>query len=87
MRFFIRLVVYRRRYTVDRLHHREAPEVLVKNIAPLESTAFEQRLQVDLRVRNPNDYDVQATGVDFRLDLNGKRFARGLGNRSSSFHA
>jgi LEA14-like dessication related protein len=61
--------------------HREAPEVLVTNIAPLESTAFEQRLQVDLRVKNPNDYDVQVTGVDFRLDLNGKRFARGLGNK------
>jgi LEA14-like dessication related protein len=61
--------------------HREAPEVLVTNIAPLESTAFEQRLQVDLRVTNPNDYDVQATGVDFRLDLNGKRFARGVGNK------
>src|SRR6185295_18373503 len=30
----------------------EPPEVLVTNITPLEATAFEQRLQVDLRIRN-----------------------------------
>lgn len=59
----------------------EPPEVLVTNVTPLESTPFEQRLKVDLRVRNPNDYDLQVTGLDFRLDLNGKRFVRGLGNR------
>lgn len=59
----------------------EPPEVLLVNITPLESTAFEQRLQVDLRIRNPNDYDLQVTGMDFRLDLNGKRLARGLGNK------
>lgn len=31
----------------------ERPDVLVANVTPLESTAFEQRLQVDLRIRNP----------------------------------
>lgn len=59
----------------------EPPEVLVTNITPLEGTAFEQRLQIEVRVRNPNDYDLQVTGVDFRLDLNGKRLARGLSNK------
>ena len=59
----------------------EPPEVLVTNITPLEATAFEQRLQIDVRVRNPNDYDLQVTGVDFRLDLNGKRLARGVSNQ------
>jgi len=53
----------------------------VTNVTPLESTPFEQRLQVDLRVRNPNDFDLQVTGLDFRLELNGKRLARGLGNK------
>ena len=46
----------------------------------LRGTAFEQRLQVDLRIRNPNDFDLLATGIDFTLNLNGKRLARGLGN-------
>lgn len=58
----------------------EPPEVLVTNVTPLDGTAFEQRLQVDLRIRNPNDFDLLATGIDFTLNLNGKRLARGLGN-------
>lgn len=58
----------------------EPAEVLVTNVTPLESTAFEQRLQVDLRIRNPNDFDLLVTGIDFTLTLNGKRLARGLGN-------
>ncbi len=57
------------------------PEVLVTNVTPLEASAFEQRLQVDLRIRNPNDFDLAVTGIDFRLDLNGNRLARGLGNK------
>ncbi len=63
------------------LSHGEPPEVSVINLAPLDGTAFEQRLQVDLRIRNPNDYDLDVRGIDFRMDLNGKPFARGLGNR------
>jgi LEA14-like dessication related protein len=59
----------------------EAPEVLVTNVTPLEASAFEQRLQVDLRIRNPNDFDLAVTGIDFRLDLNGNRLVRGLGNK------
>ena len=58
----------------------EPAEVLVANVTPLESTTFEQRLQVDLRIRNPNDFDLLVTGIDFTLTLNGKRLARGLGN-------
>jgi LEA14-like dessication related protein len=58
----------------------EPPEVLVTNVTPLEGTAFEQRMQVDLRIRNPNDFDLLVTGIDFTLNLNGKRLARGLGN-------
>lgn len=60
----------------------EIPDVLVANITPLDSTPFEQRLKIDLRVRNPNDYELQVTGMDIRLDLNGKRLARGLGNQA-----
>ncbi len=63
------------------VHKEEQPEVLLTNITPLESTPFEQRLKVDLRVRNPNDYDLQVTGLDFRLEMNGKSLARGLGNK------
>lgn len=56
--------------------------MLITNITPLDSTPFEQRLKIDLRVRNPNDHELQVTGMDIRLDLNGKRLARGLGNQA-----
>jgi LEA14-like dessication related protein len=59
----------------------ESPDVLVTNITPLDVTAFEQRLQVDLRIRNPNDFDLVVTGIDFKLNVNGERLARGLGNK------
>jgi LEA14-like dessication related protein len=59
----------------------EPPEVLVTNVTPLDATMFEERLRVDLRVRNPNDFDYHLTGIDFMLNLNGKRLARGLGSK------
>jgi LEA14-like dessication related protein len=54
--------------------------VLVTNVTPLEGTAFEQRLLVDLRIRNLNDFDLLFAGMDFTLILNGKRMARGFGH-------
>jgi len=62
----------------------ESPEVLLVNITPLDTTMFEQRLQVDLRVRNPNDFDLEVTGLDFTLHLNEQRLARGLMNTAST---
>jgi LEA14-like dessication related protein len=60
----------------------EPPEVLVTNITPLEATLFEQQLKVDIRVRNPNPFELNVTGLDFTLNLNGKRLARGLANQA-----
>ena len=62
----------------------ESPEVLLVNITPLDATMFEQRLQVDLRVRNPNDFDLEVTGLDFTLHLNDQRLALGLTNKAST---
>ncbi|HBP89180.1 MAG TPA: LEA type 2 family protein [Nitrospirales bacterium] len=62
----------------------ESPEVLLVNITPLDATMFEQRLQVDLRIRNPNDFDLEVTGLDFTLYLNNQRLARGLTNKAST---
>lgn len=62
----------------------ESPEVLLVNITPLDTTMFEQRLLVDLRVRNPNDFDLEVTGLDFSLHLNDQRLARGLTNKATT---
>lgn len=56
--------------------------MLVSNLKPLGGTLFEQHIQVDLRVRNPNDFDLDVTGLDFTLQLNNKKVARGLSNQS-----
>ena len=54
--------------------------MLVTNITPLDATASEQRLQVDLRIRNSNDFDPVVTGIDFKLNVNGEHLARSLAN-------
>lgn len=61
----------------------EAPDVHVLNITPLQSEGmFEQRVQLDLRVINPNDFALMVTGFSFRLDVNDARFARGVSSEA-----
>jgi len=54
------------------------PEVSLVNITPIGATLFEQRARVDLRLRNPNDFAIDLTGLDFQLDVNGARLASGV---------
>jgi LEA14-like dessication related protein len=53
------------------------PEVYLVNVTPLSGTAFEQRVRVDLRLRNPNRREIPFNGLDFVLDVNGEPMARG----------
>lgn len=55
----------------------EPIEVNLVGLAPLPSTAFEHRLRVDLRLRNPNPRAYRIDGLRFRLDVNGQRLASG----------
>lgn len=57
----------------------ETPEVVVTAIRPLDATVLEQRFEVDLRIYNPNNRDLEIDGVDFELAVNGRRLARGAG--------
>lgn len=57
---------------------REPIEVNLSAVTPLPSTAFEHRLRVDLRLRNPNDREYQIDGLRFVLDVNGQRLASGV---------
>jgi LEA14-like dessication related protein len=58
----------------------EPPEVYLSDIAPVEIGLFEQRLRVELRILNPNDFALEVTGLDFQLEVNGIHLARGLSN-------
>lgn len=46
------------------------------------STVLEQTWLLTLRIQNPNNYDIPADGMKYRIDVNGKFFARGVNNQS-----
>lgn len=59
----------------------ERPRIALQNVRILKAEGLLQRLQVDLLVSNPNDFDIPLTGLDFTLRINGKEFASGLSNQ------
>ena len=59
----------------------ETPEVSFVGLKALEATVFEQRLQVRLKVRNPNDRELPVKGLDVEMELAGERFAHGVSAR------
>ena len=58
----------------------EPVEVQLVSLTPLASTAFEHRLRVDLRLRNPNNRAYEIEGLRFVLDVNDARLASGVSN-------
>ena len=62
----------------------EPIDVNVVSLTPLPSTAYEHRLRVGLRLRNPNDRAYQIDGVRFVLDVNGRRLASGVSDQKAT---
>jgi LEA14-like dessication related protein len=58
------------------------PDVQLVNLVLQDATLFEQELRVDLRIINPNDFDLPLDGMTFDLRVNGDRVARGNSNES-----
>ena len=56
-------------------------DVYLTNLEPQPSTALEQRMLVTLRLQNPTDRTLEATGLNVRLDVNGGRLATGVSDR------
>ena len=57
------------------------PKVNLVNIVPAQSSGvFEQRFLVELRISNPNEFDIPLDGLSFDMDVNGDYFATGLSN-------
>ncbi len=65
-----------------RLGEVEPPQVRLADIRLLESGLFEQRFRVDLRLGNPNDFDLALGGLTFELELNDMPFAQGFSNQA-----
>lgn len=62
----------------------QAPDVQVTSLQLLESAqgSLEQRFAVGLRLTNPNNRALAVDGLDFELELNDRRLARGVTNRA-----
>ena len=60
----------------------EPLDVTLSEIGPAQMGILEQQFQVKLRVQNPNNFDVQLEGMSYRIELNGKPFANGVGKQS-----
>ena len=56
----------------------ETPKVSIANIVPKDMTLLEQRFDVQLRIQNPNNFDLSINGARFDIDLNGKEFGNGM---------
>lgn len=59
----------------------ETPEVSFVALRAVEASFFEQRLEVRLKVRNPNDVDLPVNGLDVAIELADEPFAHGVSAR------
>ena len=58
------------------------PQVSLADIKLLNTGLLSQDMQIDLKVRNPNNFDLPLEGLTFALDLNDSRFSEGFTNES-----
>ena len=56
----------------------EPPRISLAHIQPLQFTGLEAVFQIQLRVFNTNDVDLEIKGIEADLEINGKPFATGV---------
>jgi LEA14-like dessication related protein len=59
----------------------KTPEVSFVSLRAVEASVFEQRLEVRMKVRNPNGIELPVNGLDVEFDLAGEPFAHGQSAR------
>ena len=64
------------------LEDAQPPQVSIADIKFLKSGLLEQDIELDLRLRNPNNFDLPLDGMTFDLMLNGQHFAEGFSDES-----
>jgi LEA14-like dessication related protein len=60
----------------------EAPGLSIVNVELLKSGLWEQRLQVRMRVQNPNERTLPVKGLTYTIDVAGQPFASGVSGAS-----
>ena len=58
----------------------EPPRISLANIQVQEFSGFETVFQIELRVFNTNDVDLNVKGIEAELEINGQPFATGVSN-------
>ncbi|SDP06037.1 Late embryogenesis abundant protein [Pseudomonas arsenicoxydans] len=64
--------------------HRDALNINVVGIEPLQSQDMEVRFAVKIRVQNPNETPIDYNGVALDLEVNGQPLASGVSDQSGS---
>src|SRR5262245_2026224 len=62
----------------------DAPSLLLVDVRPIQGGDFEQRLELDLLVQNPNNFEVVLDGMRLQLEINGQRLAQAVSGQSVS---
>ena len=65
----------------------ETPEISFVGLRAVEASLFEQRLEVRMRVKNPNSVELPVKGLDVEVELADEPFARGISAREFSVPA
>jgi len=60
-----------------------APKVSLAGVEVKSLSLFEQRFDAQLRVANPNDFDLTIEALEFELEVNGRPLATGLTRASA----
>ncbi len=59
----------------------KTPEVSFVSLRTVEASVFEQKLEVRLLVRNPNDIELPVNGLEVDIELAGEPLAQGVSAR------
>jgi LEA14-like dessication related protein len=61
----------------------ETPRISVVNLHRVEATVFEQNYRIQLRIQNPNAFEIPVKGLQYNIELNDQHFASGVSNHSA----
>lgn len=64
--------------TISQYANMQQPDVKLVSMQLGESSFVEQRFDIQLRVTNPNNFDLPVTGLSYDMWLNGIKFGKGV---------
>jgi LEA14-like dessication related protein len=60
----------------------EPPRLSIASLDVAGGGLFEQDYRITVRIQNPNPFALPVEGMEYALDINGRRFASGVSNRA-----